>query len=367
MAFLNDQLREHGERCARARQAGDWPTAARYAALAAEAALNLAGQCQGQVALRYVEEAEAWLDAAEKMQLQPSAAAKPTATADSAENGVGGWAPMPDSGVRFADIAGMADAKQAIHNMIIAPLAAKEHARALGVRPGGGVLFFGPPGNGKTMIARAIAGEIAAPFYYATGAEIRSKWHGESEQRLRSLIQTARANPIAVLFLDEIEAIFPKRGRDSAVDNRIVTQFLAEVGGFVQSDNVLLLLGATNRPWDIDDAVFRTGRFDRKIYVGAPDVAARQAILARQLRDLPGATDIDLDAWAERLDGYTGSDLVGLVDAAKRNALRRCLDSGAPPNLSAADLEAVVPAITASATPELLRQYEQFLAARFAN
>jgi len=82
---------------------------------------------------------------------------------------------------------------------------------------------------------------------------------------------------------------------------------------------------------------------------------------------LPGATDIDLDAWAERLDGYTGSDLVGLVDAAKRNALRRCLDSGAPPNLSAADLEAVVPAITASATPELLRQYEQFLAARFAN
>ncbi|HQC53697.1 MAG TPA: hypothetical protein PLE92_11220, partial [Lentisphaeria bacterium] len=136
MAFLNDQLREHGERCAQARQAGDWPTAARHAALAAEAALNLAKQCQGQVAQRYVEEAEAWLDAAEEMQSQPAAVAKPAASADSTESSVGGWTPMPDSGVRFAHIAGMDDAKQAIRDMIIAPLAAKEHARALGVRPG---------------------------------------------------------------------------------------------------------------------------------------------------------------------------------------------------------------------------------------
>jgi SpoVK/Ycf46/Vps4 family AAA+-type ATPase len=261
----------------------------------------------------------------------------------------------------------MADAKQAIHDMVVAPLSSVEAARTLGVKAGGGVLLFGPPGNGKTMIARAIAGELAAPFYYATGAEIRSKWHGESEQRLRSLLHAARANPVAVLFLDEVESLFPKRGRNSAVDNRVVTQFLAEVGGFAESGNVLLLLGATNRPWDIDEAVFRTGRFDRKIYVGPPDPAARREILSRQFRGVPGTDTIDLDAWAARLDGHTGSDIVGLVDAAKRTALRRCLETGGEPRLAESDLVEVAPTITASATPQLLRQYEQFLAARFAS
>lgn len=366
MAFLNDQLRDHGKRSAEARQAGNLAVAATYAAKAAQAALGLAEQCSGQVSTRYVEEAEAWLDAAEDMLCgrQPKTPVK--ASNDGGDSDNSPWQPMPDTGVRFADIAGMADAKQAIHDMIIAPLTSVDSARALGVKAGGGVLFFGPPGNGKTMIAQAIAGELAAPFYYATGAEIRSKWHGESEQRLRSLLLTALANPVAVLFLDEIEAIFPRRGHNSPVDNRIVTQFLAEIGGFTQHDHVLLILGATNRPWDIDDAVFRTGRFDRKIYVGAPDTTARREILARLLRNVPGGDLIPLDQWAEHLNAFTGSDIAGLIDAAKRSALRRCLDSNSPPAISEDDLNAALPTITASATPNLIKQYEQFLATRFS-
>lgn len=370
MAFLNDQLRDHGKRSAAARLAGDLAKAAVYAAKAAQAALGLAEQCSGQVAARYVEEAEAWLDAAEDMLSgrQPKAPDKaPDKTpGDGGDGDNRPWQPMPDTGVRFADIAGLADAKQAIHDMIIAPLSSLDSARALGVKAGGGVLLFGPPGNGKTMIAQAIAGELAAPFYYATGAEIRSKWHGESEQRLRSLFLAALANPVAVLFLDEIEAIFPRRGHNSPVDNRIVTQFLAEIGGFTRHDNVLLMLGATNRPWDIDDAVFRTGRFDRKIYVGAPDTAARREILARLLRNVPGGDTIPLDQWAERLDAFTGSDIAGLVNAAKHSALRRCLDNDAPPAINEDDLNAALPTITASATPALIKQYEQFLATRFS-
>lgn len=367
MAFLNDQLREYGTRCAKARQAGDLAAAVIYAAKAAQTALDLAEQCSGQVAQSYLEEAEAWLDNAEAMYAKPARKAPARKAVEVGDETDSTWMPMPDPGVRFADIAGMEDAKQAIHDMIIAPLASIENARALGVKAGGGVLFFGPPGNGKTMIARAIAGELEAPFYYATGAEIRSKWHGESEQRLRSLLHTARANPVAVLFLDEIEAIFPKRGRNSAVDNRIVTQFLAEVGGFEQSENVLLMLGATNQPWDIDDAVFRTGRFDRKIYVGAPDMPARREILSRQFREIPGSETINLELWAEKLAGFTGSDIVGLVDAAKRCALRRCLDTGAAPLITENDLTEVIPSITPSAPPALLKQYEDFLNTRFHN
>jgi len=366
MAFLNDRKHEYEQRCAKARQAGELAAAATYAARVAEVALTLAEQCEGLVAQRYVEEAEGWLDAAENMRSGKKQATRDSATAEP-DGETGDWETMPDSGVRFADIAGMVDAKQAIQDMIITPLAAIENARALGVKPGGGVLLFGPPGNGKTLLARAIAGELAAPFFYATGAEIRSKWHGESEQRLRALLHTAQAHPVAVLFLDEVESLFPRRSESTPVDNRLVTQFLAEVGGFSESENVLLLLGATNRPWDIDDAVFRTGRFDRKIYVGPPDATARREILTRQVDGVPGSKALELDAWGNRLEGCTGSDIVGLVDAAKRAALRRSTEGARLPCLADVDLAEAAKGITASATPELLRQYEEFLKQRFVS
>jgi transitional endoplasmic reticulum ATPase len=366
MAFLSDRKREHEQRFAKARQAGDLAAAATHAARAADVALTLAEQCEGLVAQRHVEEAEGWLDAAEEMRAGKKQATRDSAAAEP-DGEVGEWSAMPDPGVRFTDIAGMADAKQAIQDMIITPLAAIENARALGVKPGGGVLLFGPPGNGKTLLARAIAGELDSPFFYATGAEIRSKWHGESEQRLRTLLQRAQACPVAVLFLDEVESLFPRRSESTPVDNRLVTQFLAEVGGFSESENVLLLLGATNRPWDIDDAVFRTGRFDRKIYVGPPDPMARREILSRQVSGVPGGDALELDAWGNRLEGCTGSDIVGLVDAAKRAALRRSTEGATAPSLGDADLAEAARGITASATPVLLRQYEEFLKQRFVS
>ena len=368
MAFLNERKREHEQRCAEARKAGDFFGATRHAAHAADLALTLAERCEGLVARQYVEEAEAWLDAAEAMRSRASSKRPRHESPSSVDSEAArDWQPVADPGVRFADIAGMADAKQAIVDMIVTPLSSPEKALALGVRPGGGVLLFGPPGNGKTLLARAVAGELSVPFYSVTGAEIRSKWHGESEQRLRSLFQAVRVHDVAVLFLDEVEAFFPRRSEETPVDNRLITQFLAEVGGFADNRGTLLLLGATNRPWDIDDAVFRTGRFDRKIYLGPPDAAARREILARQLADVAGGEAIDLATWAKRLDGCTGSDIVGLVEAAKRRALRRCTEAGAEPKLTEDDLEESVPFITISTTPELLRQYDDFLQKRFTS
>ena len=147
------------------------------------------------------------------------------------------------------------------------------------------------------MFGKAIAHEIKAPFFYASGAQIRSKWHGESEQKLSRLLHAAQSRPVAVLFLDEVDGLLPRRtAESSAVDNRLVTQFLSDVGGFKDSPNTLLLLGATNKPWEIDEAVFRTGRFDEKLHIGVPDAAARLGMLKRSFKTAPLAPDVDLPA-----------------------------------------------------------------------
>ena len=254
----------------------------------------------------------------------------------------------------------------AIREMVVLPMQAPEKAAALGIKAGGGVLLYGPPGNGKTLFGKAIAHEIKAPFFYASGAQIRSKWHGESEQKLSRLLHAAQSRPVAVLFLDEVDGLLPRRTESSsAVDNRLVTQFLSDVGGFKDSPNTLLLLGATNKPWEIDEAVFRTGRFDEKLHIGVPDAAARLGMLKRSFKTAPLAPDVDLPAWADRLENYSGSDVVGLARKAAQIAFRRSIDENADPVVLAADLEAAVRAIPSSITPALLAQYDAFDRQRF--
>ncbi len=318
--------------------------------------------------------AESWLDIAERLRTQPAPA--PAASRQPKVPVVGADSPQSESdsefqvaetpNVSFTDIAGMKIAKEAIFDMIVHPMREPEKARALKLKPGGGVLLYGPPGTGKTMLGKAIAHEIDAPFFYASGAQIRSKWHGESEQRLSKLIQSARTRPVSVLFLDEVDGLLPRRtGGSSVVDNRIVTQFLADIGGFRDSDNIMLLLGATNKPWEIDEAVFRTGRFDEKIYIGLPDAEARLGLLQTHLANVPLQEDFDFNAWAARLDGYTGSDIVGLVHDAKRSALRRSVFAGSDPVLTHDDVAQACTTIPSSVTDKMLKQYDQFQKQRF--
>lgn len=292
------------------------------------------------------------------------AAPAATPVADAAPTAA--FSPASDTGVTFDDIDGMDEAKAAIRERIILPLQAPEKARALGIGNGGGVLLYGPPGNGKTLFGKAIAHEIKAPFYYATGAQIRSKWHGESEQRLAALFAAARANPVAVVFLDEVDGLLARRTDSSSpADTRIVTQFLSEVGGFAESDCTLLLLGATNKPWDIDEAVFRTGRFDEKLHIGAPDAAARLGMLRRALKTAPLAPDADLPALASGLENRSGSDIVAIARKACQTAFRRSMDEDAEPLVLAADLADAARAIPSSITPALLARYDAFDKQRF--
>jgi transitional endoplasmic reticulum ATPase len=371
MNFLYDKKCEHETRCEKAVRDGDRANAVFHAAKAAEFAYALAEQTGGKVGERYVKDAEGWLDLAEKIRKQPlkppaNKSRGASAQTDESAADAGEWLVGEKPNVTFDMIAGMAEAKAAILDMVVHPLRFPEKALALGLKPGGGVLLFGPPGNGKTMLGKAIANELDAPFFYASGAQVRSKWHGESEQRLRALIRAAKEKPVAVLFFDEVEGLLPKRGGGgSVVDNRIVTQFLAEIGGFEESGNILLLLGATNLPWEIDEAVFRTGRFDEKIFIGLPDFAARKGILDMNLGTASCAPDLSFDDWAQRFDGRTGSDIVGILHSAKRNCLGRSIGSDSEPVLLNADLEKAAARIPPSATPELMNRYRKFNETRF--
>ena len=378
MGYLSDNKEEHEKACEAAIQAGDAAKARMHAAKAADFCFALARQTDGPVAASYVATAEGWLEIAGKLATaklpKRSAAAKPDRPAAAAS-------PQTDSGesgesfevaetpnVTFDDIAGMASAKAAIQEMIIYPMREPEKAKAMNLKPGGGVILYGPPGNGKTMFGKAIAHEIAAPFFYASGAQLRSKWHGESEQNLSRLLKTAASRPVAVLFLDEIDGLLPRRtAGSSVVDNRIVTQFLADVGGFRESENILLILGATNKPWAIDEAVFRTGRFDEKLYIGLPDHEARLGILARAFDGVPREEALDCAAWAGRLDGYSGSDIAGIARKARLAAFKRSVETGGEPVVLSSDLDNAVKVIPSSVTPAMIKQYESFNEQRFGS
>ena len=372
MSFLLDKKQEHESKCEGAIRAADSRHAIFHAAKAAEFAYALAEETTGSIAKRYIEDAEGWLEIAERLRSQKlevrsqKSESNRQPTADNDQVSADDWLVSEKPNVTFDMIAGMEEAKQAIRQMVILPLKAPEKAQKLGLKAGGGVLLYGPPGNGKTTLGKAVAHELDASFYYASGAQIRSKWHGESEQRLRKLIQAAKSQPVSVLFLDDVDGLLPKRSGQSVVDNRIVVQFLSEIGGFEESGNVLLILGATNKPWEIDEAVFRTGRFDEKIYIGLPDATARLGILHRHLDPLPLQPDFVFEAWVKRLDGYTGSDIVGIINAAKRSSLNRSVRDNTDPSLVDSDIKAAFKNIPSSITDKLLKDYERFRQMRFA-
>ena len=377
MSFFSDKKTEHEAACEAAIKAGDNAKAIFHAAKAAEFCFALAQQTTGPVSASYVSTAEGWLEIAEKLKTAKlprpsqgvptvSAPAQEGAKLDGAGEESSEFEVAEDTGVSFDDIDGMAEAKAAIYDMVINPMLAPEKAKALNIKPGGGVLLYGPPGNGKTMFGKAIAHEIKAPFFYASGAQIRSKWHGESEQKLSRLLHAAQAKPVAVLFLDEVDGLLPRRTENSsAVDNRLVTQFLADVGGFKDSPNTLLILGATNKPWEIDEAVFRTGRFDEKLYIGVPDAAARLGMLRRAFKGVALADDVNLGDWSAKLEMYSGSDVVGLAKKACQVAFRRSIDTGSDPVVSNGDVEAARRVIPSSITSPMLRQFEEFNTRRF--
>lgn len=367
MQSMTEKKKSFETACAAAVKARNFTEAAKAASNVADCAEILTSRTTGIVSAAYSKEVASWRQLAKKLEGRKNGTPAAARTDEDASAPDGGeWLVAEKPDITFDDIAGMEDAKRVIDEMVLYPMQSPEKARALGLNPGGGVLLFGPPGTGKTMLGKAIAGALDAPFYYASGADLRSKWYGESEQRLSQLMNAAKAQPVAVVFLDEVESLLPKRTEGShAADNRVVTQFLSDLGGFKDSRNLLLVLGATNKPWDIDEAVFRTGRFDEKVYIGPPDLAAREKILELNLKGAQMADGVDLKAIAAAMEGASGSDVSAVVSAAKRAALGRAIKEDADPILSAADFDEARRRIPLSITEAILAPYLKFMEERF--
>jgi transitional endoplasmic reticulum ATPase len=268
----------------------------------------------------------------------------------------------PDLG--FDDIAGLEGVKEEIRLKMIYPFAHPELANQYGIATGGGVLLYGPPGTGKTMIAKAIAHEIDATFFVVSPAQMLSKWVGEAEQNIRKLFEAAKEEAASVIFLDEIEALVPKRkSESSAVMQRVVPQILQELEGFDRrGDRALLFVGATNRPWMLDEAMLRPGRLDARIHVMLPDAPARFRLLEIHFGDRPLAEDVDFGELCDRLDGYSGADIKNIAHQAAQRPFMEAIAGGEARAISRTDVLAVIEATPPSVHPSDLIRFEKFAA-----
>lgn len=227
--------------------------------------------------------------------------------------------------ITYDDVGGMKDTIRKMREMVELPLKHPELFERLGIEPPKGVLLYGPPGTGKTLLAKAVANETEANFYYIGGPEIVSKYVGESEERLRKIFKDAEENSPSIIFIDEIDAIAPKREETTGeVERRMVSQLLTLLDGLKSRGNVIVI-AATNRPDSIDAALRRPGRFDREIEIGVPDRDGRKEILTVHTRNMPLDADVSVDELAAVTHGYTGADISSLTKEAAIKALRRYL------------------------------------------
>ena len=258
---------------------------------------------------------------------------------------------VEESGVRLADVGGMTDVKKRLELAFLAPLRNEKLRSLYGKSLRGGLLLYGPPGCGKTFLARAVAGEMGARFATVSLVDVLNMWIGQSERNLHDIFQAARRNAPCVLFLDEVDALGHKRSQMQSSGMRTLgNQLLAELDGMEGANDGVFVLAATNAPWDVDPALRRPGRLDRTVLVVPPDAAARTAILEVHLRDRPIA-GIDLKRLAAATEKFSGADLAHLCETAAEYAMHDSVTTGAVRMIEQRDFEAALGEVRPSTGP----------------
>jgi transitional endoplasmic reticulum ATPase len=260
--------------------------------------------------------------------------------------------------VKWEDIGGLEEVKQQLKEMVEWPLKHPEAFERMGIEPPKGILLYGPPGCGKTLLAKAVANESGANFIAVKGPEVLTMWFGESERKIREIFRKARQVAPAIIFFDEIDALAPRRGyyRGSAATETVVSQLLTEISGIEETKNVVII-AATNRPDIVDPALLRPGRIDRFVLVPAPDEKSRLEILKVHTRNMP-LKNVDLKEWAKKTEGFSGADLEALCREAAMNALRENIKAK---EITNKHFEQAFSKIKPSITKEIINYYQKFV------
>ncbi len=348
---------------------GDYTTARSYLTEAAEVVIELAESAKTpELREQYEDYARELIDLAKEAERLKGSGGRPRRAARASEDEDGAdasdWIVSERPDVSFDDVAGMDDVKQEIRVKMMYPFQHPELAERYGIGVGGGLLLYGPPGTGKTMIARATAHELDATFFVISPAQIMSKWVGEAEQNVRKLFEAAKAQDKSVIFLDEIEALVPRRrGDGSTVMQRVVPQILQELEGFDRkAGRALMFIGATNKPWLLDEAMMRPGRFDTIVYVPLPDAPARLRLLEIYLAARPVADDVDFGRLCDLLTGCSGADIKSLATQAASRVFLETVHGGQPREITMADVLNCLETTRPSVKPADLDRYEKFAA-----
>jgi SpoVK/Ycf46/Vps4 family AAA+-type ATPase len=270
--------------------------------------------------------------------------------------------PVEAESVTFEQVGGLEAVKKAIHKTIVLPFQRPDLYERYGRRAGGGVLLYGPPGCGKTLLARATAGECGVPFLNVRMEDVLDPMYGVSERRLHDAFADARLRAPCVLFIDELDAIaFARRKQPGSAGRALVDQLLQELDAIGSDNQGMLVLAATNAPWDVDDALKRPGRFDRVVFVSPPDTPARRRILELALEDRP-QTGIDIDDLARRTALFSGADIRALVERAVDGVIDEALERGGDVPIRTAHLERALRDARATTTDWLrtARNYVEF-------
>jgi transitional endoplasmic reticulum ATPase len=259
--------------------------------------------------------------------------------------------------VHWDEVGGLEEVKEKLKEAVEWPLKNPEVFKRLGIQPPKGILLIGPPGCGKTMLARAVATESEANFISIKGPEVFSRWVGESEKAIREIFRKARMASPAVIFFDEVDSLVPRRGLgDSGVTERVISQLLTEMDGIMPLEDIIVI-AATNRPDIVDSAVLRPGRFDRLIYVPEPDEAARLEIFKIHTKNMPLSNDVDIKAH-RMTKGYSGADISSVCREAAMNALRRDINAK---EVTFSDFEKAMEEVPPSISPEIENWYRSFM------
>ncbi len=353
--LLNNTFDLYMKKGKEAKEKGNYALAKRNFMLAGETMMKMAKVSQGKLKEVRLNRAKRIVELSDRIGTEKEKKKDEQEEDDDVKK----WQQAEIPNVHFSDVAGLEDVKKAIRIRMINPYLYPEKYKLYNKKTGGGVLLYGPPGTGKTMIAKAIACEVGAKFYAVKGSDIVSKWVGESEKNINSLFEEANKQDRAIIFIDEMDSLLGKRGQDIHNDKR-VNEFLQQIDGFAGRNPNLLLLGATNRPWDIDTAATRSGRFSQKIYIPLPDDDARKFMIKKNMENVPVSKDFDIDKIVAQTEMYSGADLEELCDRAKDEPLLKAIETDSVVEVTNKDFNKILKIFPPSVTESELKKFEEF-------